>query len=645
MARRIKTIEFATSTNITSLAATTNRDLSGSTSIYIPETGITFKSAIVYVDCVNDITNTSAADLTSPIIGIILDGIASNVTLPDPIQNSGEKEAWIFSRDVTSYFSTNWSGSTMTWLIRVNFTGMQTNNHAAKIVITYEYEDSSSPTEHIKTIRIPIESTRSLLTTSWQTVGGTTAIPALKNFGASPYLPETGITIRQIFLEMWGNTATLSTTDFTWQTRIDGVTAIDTYRNESAMNSATWAHAIIDITTATLTGATALECICNGITNRFSTVGGMIVVTYSFNPSTSTSIYNSLMIGAVDTAGQVGNSGSTGSWEKNIYVEEPGTIQLKESGLCLFQDDSQGYTFNVKVSGDTTSQETYQSYIITAGAVQCGTYSLVHRIDASGQTGAAGISLVKGKNLYRVLFYTNTAQAGWNLSGFLILNYISGKYTTGIGSHSHSVYQHVADNITTNGSRINISSTITPSIPETNYFLNEYLYWINYNIGASTDSFFVVDAENINNGWNTLYIGTSRQDNENKNGWVFGAGSKLINRWNGDPDPDKLNIKTGRRYRLSAGPLESGSMGYWYTYHSISYEISGTCSGYIGNGTGITVDIYRINSSTQNEMILSTTTTEGGVFSTTWYNNTETLYAAARQDDNHVGRSKNGTAG
>ena len=47
MATRVKTIEFATTTNIAALNSATNRDLTMPTSIYIPETGITFKSVIL----------------------------------------------------------------------------------------------------------------------------------------------------------------------------------------------------------------------------------------------------------------------------------------------------------------------------------------------------------------------------------------------------------------------------------------------------------------------------------------------------------------------------------------------------------------------------------------------------------------------
>jgi len=647
MATRVKTIEYATQTIITTLNSVTNRDLAGTTSIYIPETGITFKSVVLYVDCSGD--NTAAGSLTNPTISIGLNAITiSTLTLVNPIANSSENEAWIFTRDITNYFVTNWTGTNMTWTTRVNFGGISTCNHAVKIIITYQYDDSAST--QIKTIRIPIESTRTTLTTSWQTVGGTTAIPAI----TGNYLPETGITIRQIFLELWCNDGTNSNTNYTCQSRINGGTAIDTWRCQSNLNSAIWSHAIIDLTTQNLTTARSLECIVNGISSRMMTIGGMITVTYQFDPNISETIYNSLMLGAVDTAGWVGGTTTAdqGSWERYIYIEEPDTITLKESAVALFQDDNAGYTFNIRCSGDTTSQSTYTSYVMASGGVQCGTYSLVHRIDAGGQNGSAGISLKRGKNLYRVQFYSNTAQAGWNLSGFLILNYTSGKHTNGVGVHAHSVYQHVSDNITA-GSRVTTTTTtITPTLPETDYYLIGYLFWINYNIGPSTDSFFIADTEVIStdliqggDGWETLYVGTSRQDNENRNGWIFGASRTNFTRWNNDPDPERLNIKSGRKYRLSSGPIETGSMGYWYTYNNITYIVSGTCSGFSGDGSGIPVDIYRVVSSTQDEMVLNTTTTTGGTFSLNWIDNTGTLYATARQDDTHVGRSSNGLAG
>jgi len=660
MATRIKTIEFATTTNNLTLAAATIRDLTGSTMIYIPETGGTFafKSVILQVEVTGD--NTSSGSLTAPTLGIGLGAVAINSAAGlAPVANSGEQEEWTITRDVTSYFTTNWVGQSMIWYARINMGTIATSNHSAKIIITYQYDDTAALTRQIKTIRIPIESTRTLLTTSYQTIGGATAIPAITNFGASPYLSETGITIRQIFLEMWGNAGIASAGAFTITLRINGATTYAVSRAQPALNSSPWYRMIADITAQDLTAARSLEAIVSTTTNRVCTFGGMIVVTYEFNANTSTTIYNSLMLGAVDTSGWIGGTTSAdqGVWERNIYIEEPATITIKESGIALYQNDSGGYTFNVAVTGSTSGQTAVTAYVNTAGTLQCGCYSMTHRIDAGGQN-TKGLYLTRGKNLYQVKFYSGTAQSGWNLSGFLILNYTSGKHVDGVGAHAHTVYQHVTDNITAGGSRVNTSGQIAPTIPETNFYLIGYLFWINYStIGNGTagtlDANFNVAAE-VNSGetylqggegWVSIYDGQTPEDSENMNGYIYAAARTNFTRWNGDPDDTRLNIKYIRKYRLSTGPLWTGSMGIWYTYNAITYPVSGTCTGYSGDGSGIDIDFFRILSTGDYEHIFDLTTTTGGIFTGTWIDNTDSIFAAARQDDSHVGRSANGLAG
>ena len=658
MVTRIKTIEFGTTTNNVTLGTSVPKYLSGSTFIYIPETGGTFAfiSVLLQIEVTGD--NTATGGISAPILGIKLGNVAlSTAAGITPVPNSGEQEEWTITRDVTSYFTTNWVGTSMVWYALYQGSGISTSNHSSKIIITYQYDDTAATNRQIKTIRIPIESTRSLLTTSYQTIGGATAIPAITNF-SSPYLSETGITVRQVFLELYGNSGIASTGAFTVTVRVNGSTTYALSRAQPALNSAPWYRMIVDITSVDLSAARSLECSVSIPTyNRMCTFGGMIVVTYEFDANTSTRIYNSLMLGAVDTSGWIGGTTTAdqGVWERNIYIEEPGTITMKESGLSLYQNDSGGYTFNVAVSGSTTGQ-TYQSYVNTAGTLQCGCYSMVHRIDDAGQRGQAGMILTRGKNLYRVSFYSGTAQAGWNLSGFLMLNYISDKHTDGVGTHAHSVYQHVTDSITASGSRVNTSNTITPKIPESNYYLIGYLFWLNYStigngttgsLGANFNIAAEVSSGETNlqggEGWISLYDGQTREDGENMNGYIYAAARNNFKRWNGDPDTDRMDIKLGRRYILSTGPLWTGSMGIWYTYNSITYPISGTCSGYSGDGSGIPIEFYRITD-TQTEHILDTITSANGIFSTTWIDDTDYIYASARQDDFRIGRSANGLA-
>lgn len=95
MALRTKTIEFATSTVIATLAAATSRDVT--LTAYIPESSITFKS--VTLQCwVRDNTTTSAT-MTSPVLGIAptLGGTYSEVTLSNPPANTGEGQTYFFS--------------------------------------------------------------------------------------------------------------------------------------------------------------------------------------------------------------------------------------------------------------------------------------------------------------------------------------------------------------------------------------------------------------------------------------------------------------------------------------------------------------------------------------------------------------------
>jgi hypothetical protein len=666
MASRVKTIEYAIpSSGATATVLGSVKQLTGTTNIYIPETGGTFafKSAILQIELGSDAA--TGAAMTLPYIQFRLGtndwSAASGVT---PVATSAEMEEWTLTRDVTTVMTTQWSGIAMPWYVQVTVLGIATTNHSAKIIITYQYDDTPNISKyHMKTIRIPIESNRSTLTTTYQTVGGVGAIPAIGNFNLAPYLPETGITLRQVFVEMWGNSGTNAITNFGWDISVNGVTNAQWWRMNAAQNSAVWARAILDIPVSStyLTGATYIQSRTTITTARMITVGGQIVVTYEYDPVASTRILNSLMLGAVDTAGWIGGitAATPGVWERSIYIEEPGALVMKQSGLCLWMNDSGTFNFLVGVTGDTLRQTGYTTYTLTAGALQCGAYSCVHRIDASGQTSQQAISLARGKNLYRVKFYSGTVQAGWNLSGYLLLNYISDKHLDGVGAHAHSVYRHIFDNPVVGGSRTVTGSTITPAIPESNYYLIGCLLWANYSPlgnGATggLDLNLTIQAEitsgetYINGGaggWMDIYNGQSRIDSENLNGYIYAAARTTFTRWNGDPDPSRLNFLTGRKYRIDSGPLFTGSLGMWYTYNNITYIVSGTCSGFSGDGSGIPIEIYRVVSSTADEQILNLTTVAGGTFTGTWVDNNDTLYAVARQDDTHVGRSKNGPAG
>lgn len=649
MALRLKTIEFSASTTVLTLAAATKRVLTGATQIFIPENTLTFKSCMLEVFVASDAA--TAASLTAPTLGFSL-GVAaeSSSALQNPNAVSAEGETWQFSRDVTSYFASNWSGTAMNWYAMFTGTGIATANHAAKITITYQYEESTSNTQ-IKTIRLPIESTRLNLTASFQTIGSgaTQAIPPLKG----TYLPETGITIRQMYLDIQAQDGMNATTNFSGITRINAGTQFTFWRSGiSTLNSARWCRAFYDFTSLNLTGSSyySLEMV-SSLTSRFSLPGGIITCTYEFNATGSTTIFNSLILGGVDTSGWIGGTTATdqGVWERTIYIEEPDPITIKESGVGLYFIDSGAVTLSVAVTGNTSGQTSVQAYTATAGAIQAGQYSLWHRVDAGGQK-RQGLFLRRGKNVYRIVFFSNAAQTGWNLSGQLLLNYTSGRYSGGTGAHTHTCFQYSMSGQT--ATRVATSNDVVPCpIPETYYYLIGNLQYVACTVGAASDCAFtlqadVLPAENVNGGWMPIYNGMGRTDSVNQAQTLYGAARTAFTRWNGDPDPDRLNIISSRKYRLDSDPLNYAYWGYYYTYNNITFTVSGQCSRYDGDGSGINVDIYRVVSgiTVYDEPILTLTTTANGNFTGTWIDNTDTLYASARQTSTKAGRSAKGTA-
>lgn len=634
MATRTKTIEFASSVDTATLAAATNRDKA--IALYIPETVVAFRS--VTLMCYFRGDNTAATSLGAVTLTLGDSVGFTNLTsksLGTPNVNSGESETWGYAMDVTSFFTAQWSGTSNTWYARYNGATCPTANHSFKLIITYDYDDAA--TTHIKTVRIPIESTRSTLSTAFQTIGGATAIPAL----TGGYLPENGVVVRQAFLELAANEATTVVTDITTQVRVNGGTPYTMWRAEQNLSgNGCWAYACVDITAEDFSAARSLEAVSD-VASRMDYLGGWLTVTYEFNAATSTTIFNSLLLGAIDTTGQTGGtaSGDTDSWGRNIYIQEAGTITLKESGVFLGSNDLGGYTLNVAVGA-----QGFTSYTHTASSLQLGQFTTMHRIDGGGQNATPFATLQRGKNYYECRAYSSTANAGWGLNGFLILNYTSGKATAGVGAHSSS--RHYLINEPSNDTYVQKSAAVSCPIAEANYWLNGVVTDLWANVDNTTNGAISIQAERgagegEGEGWETIGVTQYRTDNENH--YVTGryASRKSWKRWAGDPDTDRMDLETARVFKTDVAVLTTSWLGLWVTYHAITHTVSGTLSSYTGDGSGITVDIFRADT---REWVGTTTTTTGGNYSFTWLEDTEELYAVARQDSTHMGRSDNALA-
>jgi hypothetical protein len=606
--------------------------------LYIPETASrTFRSVIVEVTTMDNIT--VAASMTANLIGIKLGAVAfDDLSHTVTITHSGEQNAYHFLRDVTAYFNTNFgAGASQTCQVGVLWTGPGTINQTARLIITYEYDDAGVDTR-IKTVRIPLESGLGALTATLAEIG-TNQVPNLDTF-----LPEASKVYRDIFFLIEGNEFAAGTVDFQHACALDAEAEALDGLHEQGFNSARRWRRIWKRTDMTTNAVHAFKMrvtnVAGGTCNHLSIV---LVVTYEYSHTNSTSIINSIAMPfclvPCETRGSA--VGDKDTLQFKFFVEEANP-SLVQSGVQL-------YWFNDAASNLAVAcgaQATYRVYV-DAAAVFCGGISCSHRVDAGSQYGA-GISIARGENPFTINIYSSAANVRHGaVSGILYLNYTSDKHANGDGAHNHTV---VWGTHFKNANLYLIQlATVQPQIPESNYWIN-HIGWQAYtnkdttgindnavcNMGAERTA-----GEGPGSGFQLLDEGMWGYTDQEAGVCVFcGDGSEDFDRHPNETDTNRLGVEVSRSFALGTFKHVCGAMLY-ITYHAITYNVSGTVSGYSGDGSGITVEIHRTDT---DEKVLSATTVAGGTYSLTWYDNVVTLYAQARQDATHVGRSDDGVA-
>ena len=82
------------------------------------------------------------------------------------------------------------------------------------------------------------------------------------------------------------------------------------------------------------------------------------------------------------------------------------------------------------------------------------------------------------------------------------------------------------------------------------------------------------------------------------------------------------------------------TLQYVYTYHCLSYTVTGTVYGAV-SGT-VTISLHR---STDGELLATTTRSGSGAWSMVWYDNVIDVYVEVVDNAGRGGRSADGTAG
>ncbi len=671
MALRTRTIEYTFDTRTTPLNFGTtvinaSRHDFDAITLYIPETtSRTFLSVITEVGW-RDGFGTVAGYTTQNINGYLMGIKLGSANFSDQhyaitaLANTGDHEYSFVQRssNIASYFNSNFgSGSSQTCQLGFAISAAAGTPRSVcmlvgKVIITYQFDDSS--TTQVKTVRIPLQSHHTRLTTGAQveigTTAGTTNAPANQIPALDTFLPEASKVYRQAWIESYANDYSNAGGAITQAIQIDNDTEVNRATLSGTLVTATFYkdHYIYPTNTYSTATAHAFKSRVITTSNRMQCLGAVLNITYEYNASTSTSAINSILVPISEKSGQgrfVGTSTTSNASMLgfDFSVEEPGPIELKQSGTFLYvYGTTTASTLNV-----SAGSQTYRTYAVGGpGSATSGYFPIVHRGDHS-----SGWTLTSGTNTLYLNAYTPDAEELY-LYGYAIINYTSGVSSQGINSHNKTTCWAVGDIPTTSGvassSRLEYSTSDTPVINESIYYINSsYLETVMRQSSASLYSHIVIDNKfNEQSGRTRTYAWSG--------GWSVGTTGELTSYpvisditsfWHRTPvisgTPARANIETSRNIQVHSTSSSFYYSRHWLTTHSIAGTISGTISGYSGNGSGINYDVY----TTYGPFIVASgTTSVGGVYSVNVPKNSSTQYfTVARQDGTHLGRSDNGT--
>jgi hypothetical protein len=626
MATRLKTVEYwfpllataadNTDTNFTQIT------------VDLPENSKVFKKVVfdvVYADVNTTLTGTNNRRQVSIQLGAAGYSAVNNTNV---YTLSGENFVGSHSGDFTSYFAANWSGTSMTCDARFLYdmstaTPLGARNLSGRLRITYEYDDTS--TTHVKTVWIPLNAPVAQFSTT-KPGAATAIIPALDT-----ELPETSKSILQTAVVVQGNTNTSGATDVSVSIEIDTDGAITTGLYEMGGTQAMFYRFNQNVSFATNAAHNFFLWSGVSVTWGYHTQA-WLVVTYTFNASTSTSVFNSLIL-PMEFDSPMGAAAA--DWQRatrSLFVEEPATITTKQIAFFAFWDQVTALSgLNWRVGTGS-----FIAYGDLAGVV-AGSNAAMIRNDSA-------FTLARGENTLQADVYRSGANMGWNISGFWIVNYTSSKASAGVGAHNHTVFWSLKGHGTDAAATERVIAATAPEIPETSYFLNAVGTYTEYVSNSTLNLIGVtVQVERLaaEGGvqWESAYRDINQTDPETGLRYAWSQIRELFKRWPGDPSAGRMDLETARRWRVIFPNTAITASGFFetaliFTYHSITFEFGGEVSG-SGGGT-VNIDLHR---ATSGEKVLSTSRSGNGAYLFSWYDNVASMFAQAREDATHLGRS------
>jgi hypothetical protein len=633
MATRLKTVEFAMPVlaAYTDAAALTNLT---QITVYLPETGTkTFRSVVATLSMMQ--TATAAGNVTSRLLQCRLGAAAytsnSNANL---YTGSGEDIFLFHAVDLTSHFTTNWTGTSMTFDAQITVDGTATavawTNVNVTLSVTYEYDDTS--TTQIKTVRIPLNAPVGAFATT-KPGTATATIPALNT-----ELPEASKVYRNQHIVVQGNVAqAAATADITLTMQLDATASITSGIFEGGQASDYFFRYVWDCSTP-LDETISMGFYLWGSAAKFNHVQAWLVVTYEFDSTSANDVFVSLLIPSSGGMGGLSTSSDYLRVFADFRVPESGLVQ-KQSAYYAFWTDT-GAVAGLNMRFGTGS---FVAYTDTAVAL-CGSNGAMIRNDS-------GYTLAQGLNTVSVDVYcTETAQDFVGaFDGFFVINYTCDKPTGGHGAVNHSVRWWMEAPF--NGASVTIESIAAwaPVIPESDYFLTSVGVDLQFYANSTNGGFAPqIDVERLaaEGGvtWDPVAAYSAVSDFETGLYTTVVDCEDFFKQWPGDLRAGKSvrrDLETSRRWRATNLQLVAmwDSFSLWFTYHAQTWTVSGTVSSSSGGTVTIT-----LHDATTHEALKSTTRTGNGSYSFTWYDTVRSVYVTARETDALTMRTGNGVA-
>jgi hypothetical protein len=641
MSRSIKTRELF----FQSLNSLIANDTTGSLApieINIPETNPVFKNVVaeIYLDdnSVSTGGNINKRALTFNLGTVTPLHLNNSGSTNNVLATSGEPISFQHSFDITSHFNSNWSGTLMG--VTASFVANQTNvttgfsNLGCRLVLTYEYDTNS--TTQAKTIFVPIGSRYPALPTSKGTRLG--VIPNLNTF-----LPENNKEINQINFILENNKNSTGTADDTLFFEIESSGSHSPYIYENGGAVARLHKYIWSNKNFSTNGEQ--DFFFWSTHNYHANNSILMAIDYNYTPGTSTKILNSVRIPFhfENQANIAINSSNYIRQQINYLVNEPGNIEPTSSAVMLFN------TKGLAIAGSSIRTNTGSSFL-SLGSQQVTNTSYF----TSMVTSSNAFNLVKGRNIFYLDYHkiATTSMVG-SLSGLYYLNYYSNNGD--VNKHNKTIINNF---LNVNASP-RISSDVTTQheiwIPESSSFFHLNSIGNEYNSIKSTASTVAITGQ-----YNLFYsksLNEMGEDKQNTLDSILYCSSETGNE-KFYTSIDNLFKKTNADILRNLHPTQSRGVTYivgqqfasttiyhscatYYTYNTISHQVSGSISNVISGD--IKLDLYR---DYDNRKIQTQTLSSNGNYSFLVPDNEDIYYVIATNGNtSKISNKNNPTSG